>query len=151
MVEIINGIQQIGIGVLDTKSVFNWYRKHLGFNVLLFKDEAVAMLMTRYTNGNAERRDAYLSLNMVGGGGLEIWQFKDRIPSPPKVPIKFGDLGIYAMKIRCENLFEMHEYLKQLKVTSLSQIITSDKHATSFYFDDPFGNKVQGDVRIYHY
>tara|TARA_R110002074_G_scaffold400203_1_gene595151 strand:+ start:21689 stop:22738 length:1050 start_codon:yes stop_codon:yes gene_type:complete len=151
MVEIINGIQQIGIGVLDTKSVFNWYRKHLGFNVLLFKDEAVAKLMTRYTNGNAERRDAYLSLNMVGGGGLEIWQFKDRIPSSPKVPIKFGDLGIYAMKIRCENLFEIHEYLKQLKVASLSQIITVDKYASSFYFDDPFGNKVQMVEDNYHF
>ena len=32
MVEIINGIQQVGIGVLDVKKVFNWYRKHLGFN-----------------------------------------------------------------------------------------------------------------------
>ncbi len=151
MVEIINGIQQIGIGVLDTKKVFNWYRKHLGFDVLLFKDEAIAKLMTRYTNGNAERRDAYLSLNMVGGGGLEIWQFKDRIPTAPKVPIKFGYLGIYAMKIRCENLFEMHEYLKQLMVESLSKIITSDKYSSSFYFDDPFGNKVQMVEDSYHF
>ena len=87
MVEIINGIQQIGIGVQDVKKVFNWYRKHLGFNVLLFKDEAVAKLMTKYTNGKAEKRDAYLSLNMVGGGGLEIWQFKDRIPSASKIQI----------------------------------------------------------------
>lgn len=143
MDEIINGIQQIGIGVLDTKIVFNWYRKHLGFDVLLFKDEAVASLMTKYTNGNAERRDAYLSLNLVGGGGLEIWQFKDRIPSAPKVPIKFGDLGIYAMKIRCENLLEKHAYLKQLKVKCLSNIEISDTYSSNFYFNDPFGNKVQ--------
>ncbi|WP_339627605.1 VOC family protein [uncultured Maribacter sp.] len=143
MVEIINGIQQIGIGVQDVKKVFNWYRKHLGFDILLFEDEAVASLMTKYTNGKAERRDAYLSLNMVGGGGLEIWQFKDRIPSAPKVPITYGDLGIYAMKIRCKNLFDMHEYLKQLKVDYLSEVKISDKYNSSFYFDDPFGNKVQ--------
>ncbi|MEH6514555.1 MAG: hypothetical protein V7734_15790 [Maribacter arcticus] len=105
--------------------------------MLLFKDEAVAKLMTRYTNGNAERRDAYLSLNMVGGGGLEIWQFKDRIPSVPKVPIRYGYLGIYAIKIRSKNLFNMHEYLKQLKVVCLSEITISDKYTSSFYFDDP--------------
>ena len=151
MVEIINGIQQIGIGVQDVKKVFNWYRKHLGFNVLLFKDEAVARLMTKYTNGKAEKRDAYLSLNMVGGGGLEIWQFKDRIPSVPKVPIRYGDLGIYAMKIRCKNLFNMHEYLKQLKVVCLSEITISDKYNSSFYFDDPFGNKVQMVEESYYF
>lgn len=143
MVEIINGIQQIGIGVQDVKKVFNWYRKHLGFDILLFEDESVASLMTKYTNGKAERRDAYLSLNMVGGGGLEIWQFKDRVPSASKIPIKFGDLGIYAMKIRCKNLFNMHAYLKQLMVDNLSEVIISNKYNSSFYFDDPFGNKVQ--------
>ena len=143
MVEIINGIQQIGIGVLETKTVFNWYRKHLGFDILLFKDEAVATLMTKYTNGNMERRDAYLSLNMVGGGGLEIWQFKDRTPSAPKAPIEFGDLGIYAMKIRCGNLVEMYDYLEKLELTILTPITVQDYGKDYFYFEDPFGNSVQ--------
>lgn len=141
MVEKINGIQQIGIGVLDVKKVFNWYRKHLGFDILLFEDEAVASLMTRYTNNKAERREAYLSLNMTGGGGLEIWQFKDRVPVAPEVPVNFGDLGIYAMKIRCKNLPEMHGYLKELGVCNLSEISITNK--PNFYFDDPFGNRVQ--------
>jgi len=141
MVEKINGIQQIGIGVLDVKKVFNWYRKHLGFDILLFEDEAVASLMTRYTNNKVERREAYLSLNMTGGGGLEIWQFKDRVPVAPEVPVNFGDLGIYAMKIRCKNLPEMHGYLKELGVCNLSEISITNK--PNFYFDDPFGNRVQ--------
>lgn len=143
MGEIINGIQQIGIGVTDVKSVFNWYRKHLGFDVLLFKDEAVATLMTKYTNGNAERRDAYLSLNMKGGGGLEIWQFKDRKPSPAKVPIQMGDLGIFSMKIRSANLEELHSYLKKLKVAQLTDIVETDYNQSHFYFIDPFDNQVQ--------
>lgn len=143
MVEIINGIQQIGIGVLDVKTVFNWYRKHLGFDILLFRDEAVAKLMTQYTNGHAEHRDAYLSLNMVGGGGLEIWQFKNRKPCGPSHPIQFGDLGIYAMKIRCAHLAKMHDYLKQIKVRNLTRLVAPENHNAYFYFDDPFGNKVQ--------
>ncbi|MGB3143179.1 MAG: VOC family protein [Maribacter sp.] len=143
MDSIINGIQQIGIGVQDVKTVFNWYREHLGFDILLFKDEAVASLMTKYTNGNAERRDAYLSLNMVGGGGLEIWQFKDRTPTAPKTPIRLGDLGIYAMKIRCTDVQVMHRYLKKLEVHHLSEVINTTNHQAFFYFEDPFGNQVQ--------
>ncbi|MEP2278848.1 VOC family protein [Maribacter sp.] len=141
MDEIINGIQQIGIGVLDVKKVFNWYRKHLSFNILLFEDEAVAALMTKYTDGNAEKREAYLSLNMTGGGGLEIWQFKDRVPQPPSKGVQFGDLGIYAMKIRCKNLTDMHSYLKGITISHLSEITRS--YDSYFYFTDPFGNRVQ--------
>lgn len=143
MGSVINGIQQIGIGVHDVKTVFNWYREHLGFDILLFKDEAVASLMTRYTNGKAERRDAYLSLNMMGGGGLEIWQFKDRKPSAPQNPIRLGDLGIYAMKIRCADVQEMHRYLQKLEVRHLTEICSTPYHQSSFYFEDPFGNPVQ--------
>lgn len=141
MVEIINGIQQIGIGVLDVKKVFNWYREHLGFDILLFEDEAVASLMKKYTNGKQEKREAYLSLNMTGGGGLEIWQFKDRTPMAAKNQIQFGDLGIYAMKIRCKNLTEMHSYLKGIGVSLLSEI--NQSYSYNFYFTDPFGNRVQ--------
>ncbi|WP_405414148.1 VOC family protein [Maribacter sp. Asnod1-A12] len=141
MVEIINGIQQVGIGVLDVKKVFNWYREHLGFDILLFEDEAVASLMAKYTNDKVEKREAYLSLNMTGGGGLEIWQFKERTPTAAINTIQLGDLGIYAMKIRCENLIEMHTYLRYLEVSNLSEINRS--YRSSFYFTDPFGNRVQ--------
>ncbi|MGC1516836.1 MAG: VOC family protein, partial [Maribacter sp.] len=143
MVEIINGIQQIGIGVEDTKTVFNWYRKHLGFDILLFKDEAVATLMTQYTNGIEERRDAYLSLNMVGGGGLEIWQFKDRTPASPKAPVQLGDLGIYAMKVRCRSLKKLHDYLIKEQAGKVGALVRNDTANAHFYFEDPFGNQVQ--------
>ena len=56
--------------------------------------------MTRYTDGAVYERYAMLALNMVGGGGLEIWQYQDRTPMPPAVPLLVGDLGINIMKIR---------------------------------------------------
>lgn len=143
MDEIINGIQQIGIGVSDTKSVFNWYRKHLGFDILLFKDEATANLMTHYTNGVPQRRDAYLSLNMRGGGGLEIWQFKDREPNPPPRPIQLGDLGINAMKIRTADIGQTYKELEALGLTYLSELINYGSQFKYFYFDDPWQNRVQ--------
>ncbi|WP_281540513.1 VOC family protein [Maribacter aestuarii] len=143
MNEIINGIQQIGIGVSDTKAVFNWYRKHLGFDILLFQDEATASLMTQYTNGVAQRRDAYLSLNMRGGGGLEIWQFKDRVPNPPKKPVLLGDLGINAMKIKSIDINQTHGSLQKLELTDLSKITQHGSQNDFFHFNDPWGNPVQ--------
>ena len=139
MQKIINGIQQIGIGVTDVKAVFNWYRAHLGFDIMVFNDLATANLMTQYTAGNAEQRQAILALNMAGGGGLEIWQFKNREPQPPIHPIQFGDLGINAIKIRSGRIKEIHKTLTDAEATELSEILL-DNH---FYFKDPWGNQVQ--------
>ncbi|MUH36121.1 VOC family protein [Zobellia amurskyensis] len=139
MQKIINGIQQIGIGVADVKTVFNWYRTHLGFDIMVFNDVATANLMTRYTAGTAEQRQAILALNMSGGGGLEIWQFKNRKPEPPMNPVQFGDLGINAIKIRSSKIKETHKALLNANLTELSEIL-NENH---FYFKDPWGNRVE--------
>ncbi|WP_343485929.1 VOC family protein [Allomuricauda sp. d1] len=109
---IINGIQQIGIGVSNAREVFNWYRKNRGFDILVFEDVAPASLMTAYTNGEIMNRHALLAMNMQGGGGLEIWQFSDRDPEPQKKAFQWGDLGINAMKLRHTNP-EYHRKLAQ--------------------------------------
>ncbi len=102
----INGIQQIGIGVDDAKTVFNWYKNNLGFDILVFEDKSEAKLMTKYTNNEVMRRYALLSMNMLGGGGLEIWQFTNRTPKTQIKPFKLGDLGINVMKLRTTNIGE---------------------------------------------
>lgn len=140
---IINGIQQIGIGVADTKNVFNWYRKYLGFDILLFRDEATASLMTNYTKGQAQRREAFLSLNMTGGGGLEIWQFKDRVPTPPEKRVQQGDLGINAMTLRSTDISSTRKTLLNLDLSYLSEIGANATEREFFYFVDPWGNRVQ--------
>jgi len=138
----INGIQQIGIGVIDVKAVFNWYRAYLGFDILVFKDEATADLMTQYTDEEAERRIAFLALNMIGGGGLEIWQFKDRTPKSPKNEIVLGDLGIQIMKLRSKDLKASHGILKEQNLQLLTEI-QETKTTTHFFFKDPWNNLVQ--------
>ncbi|HZJ19562.1 MAG TPA: VOC family protein [Pricia sp.] len=139
MAKIINGIQQIGIGTADAKKVFDWYRKYLGFDILVFEDVARASLMTRYTEGSVQKRLALLALNMVGGGGLEIWQFKDRTPQAPEQVIQLGDLGINAMKIRSRNMVEIREHLNGLSLKD----ITSIHKESHFFFADPWCNWVQ--------
>tara|TARA_R110000868_G_scaffold121034_3_gene321153 strand:- start:50636 stop:51703 length:1068 start_codon:yes stop_codon:yes gene_type:complete len=144
MSKIINGIQQIGIGVCDVKIVFNWYRQYLGFDILVFKDEAAANLMTQYTDKITYNRYALLALNMLGGGGLEIWQFKDRIPELPKDQVLLGDLGINVMKLRCKEVPDSYAILKALDIPFQGKI-KKDKASSSshFFFADPWNNMVQ--------
>ena len=104
MQQLISGIQQIGIGIPDAGSYFNWFRKAFGFDVKIFDDEAHATLMTRYTGGEVHSRRAILAMNMNGGGGAEIWQFTSRETTFPGNQLHIGDLGINAVKIKCSDL-----------------------------------------------
>ncbi len=139
----LNGIQQIGIGVTDAKAVFNWYRKYLGFDILVFEDESPATLMTQYTGGTIQNRYALLAMNMKGGGGLEIWQFKDRKPRKPEFALQWGDLGINAMKVRGNDIEKTHAQLKRLQLPFLTEIDQTAESIPHFFFKDPWGNFVE--------
>jgi len=139
MTKIINEIQQIGIGTADARKVFDWYRKHLGFDILVFEDEAPATLMTQYTEGSIQNRLALLALNIVGGGGLELWQFKDRVPAAPQSKIQFGDLGINVMKIRSRDIDSVYRHLC---TQNLDQVTPIDQNS-HFFLVDPWQNWVQ--------
>ena len=143
MIYFVNGIQQIGIGVTDAKAVFNWYRLHLGFDILVFEDESPATLMTRYTGGKVWNRYALLAMNMKGGGGLEIWQFKDREPEAAKIEMQWGDLGINAMKVRSSAIKQTHAELEELQLDLLTEITPYTEQNTHFFFKDPWGNHVE--------
>lgn len=141
MNKVINGIQQIGIGVYNAEEVFNWYRKYLGFDILVFKDEAEAALMKKYTNNKIYSRLALLSLNMLGGGGLEIWQFKNKAPEPSRTKMFLGDLGINSMKIRSNNINHSYTLLENFKLKSQSESgIYNSEH---FFISDPWDNIIQ--------
>ncbi|TXC77131.1 VOC family protein [Luteibaculum oceani] len=90
-----SGVQQIGIGVEDASKAYDWYKNKFHFSLKFFDDVATASLMTDYTGNKAEKRRAILALKKAGGGGLEIWQFKDRKPvaQPIITPQSLGILG----------------------------------------------------------
>jgi catechol 2,3-dioxygenase-like lactoylglutathione lyase family enzyme len=104
MANLITGIQQIGIGVVNAAEAFNWYNKTFNMNIPLFDDVAEAKLMVKYTAGNIRQRRAIMALNIAGGGGAEIWESKRPLPLPASFEPAFGDLGIYAAKIKCQSL-----------------------------------------------
>lgn len=139
----INGIQQVGVGVADIYRAWDWYSRAFGFNVRVFEDNSVAGLMLPYTGGTPQKRHAALTVNMAGGGGLEIWQFTERKPQPPGFMPVFGDLGINAIKIKCRNINKAYSHLQAMQASNLSGMNTYPDGARYFFLSDPFGNLFQ--------
>ncbi|UBM60438.1 VOC family protein [Marinilongibacter aquaticus] len=130
------GIQQIGIGVPNAEEAFKWYNRNLGLDVPVFDDVARAELMTPHTNGVVRERRAILAVNMAGGGGAEIWESKNPLPIPAKEAVEFGDLGIYAMRVKSSDVKALAE--------SLNLNVSKDpKGQDTAWLKDPYGNQIQ--------
>ncbi len=140
--KIIAGIQQIGIGVVDLREAWKWYREHFGTDIRIFEENAVADLMLPYTGGLPQFRHAVYTINLQGGGGFEIWQYTKRKPEPPKNKIKLGDLGINAAKIKSEDVRKSYEFFRERNLTAdgLGVDPAGEEH---FFVKDPYGNLFQ--------
>lgn len=143
MPQLITGIQQVGIGVSSVDEAWTWYRKYFGVNVPVFDDEADAVLMKRYTGEKLESRRAVLALNMKGGGGFEIWQFKNRTPRKPDFIPQTGDLGINAVKIKSPDPKAAYNSFQGSVDARLSGLHSHPDHGNSFWVRDPFDNVFQ--------
>lgn len=140
---LIAGIQQIGIGNKDVHATWRWYREHLGFDVPVFEEAAEAKLMLPYTGGEPRSRHAVLALNMRGGGGLEIWQYTSRTPQPADFQPLVGDLGIYIMKIKSEDVAATHQFLIQKGAEVLGEITRNPAGQQHFFLNDLYGNLIE--------
>lgn len=136
----LNGIQQVGIGVEDLETSWKWYRKAFGMDVPIFQDKAEARLMKSYTGDEVHSRHAVLAMNMQGGGGFEIWQFTSREPQPFFGTVTWGDLGIFAVKIRTRDVRKSREWLKECGAYLLTPILKHPDGTQSFFIRDPFSN-----------
>ncbi len=137
----ISGIQQIGIGVTNIHETMMHYKNVLGMNVLIFNDTSDANLMTKYTGGKVFNRQAVLSMNLAGGGGVEIWQYNNKKPEHPCQEPSYGDLGIYAAKIKCKSTKKTHEYFITQTSLKTSAIQTDPQGKAHFWLHDGLGNK----------
>jgi len=143
MDKMICGIQQIGIGVSNVYDAWKWYRQAFGVNVRIFEDNGTAELMLPYTGGKPQNRHAVLAINMQGGGGFEIWQYTTRKPVAIDFEIQLGDLGIFAAKIKTNDVKEAHNHLQTVDCKSISAICTSPSGAKHFWISDIYGNNFQ--------
>lgn len=143
MKKVISGIQQLGVGVSDLEASFRWYRDYFGFDIKIFEDEGVAALMLPYTGGVPQQRKAVLALNLNGGGGLEIWQYKIRKPQYPAFDVRAGDLGLYAGKIKVRGVKVCSDAFKAKPLQLLSSLQKDPSGHDTFFLQDPNGNIFQ--------
>jgi len=137
---LISGIQQVGVGVHNADTAFKWFRQTLGINAKIFDDEAEAALMINYTGNKVHKRRAILAMNMNGGGGTEIWQFTSRKSSEPAQPVTWGDLGINAIKIKSNNVKQTYD---NLNGNPKSELYISPDGNQSFFVHDENRNAYQ--------
>ena len=140
MTDLITGIQQVGIGVQNADTAKLAYKMNFGMNVKVFDDVAEAALMTKYTGNEKHRRRAILSLNMAGGGGFEIWQFLSRKAVHPNSEITLGDTGIFAAKIKSQNIQKSYQHFQSAGNKSLTAISKTNDNRNQFWVKDDFGN-----------
>ncbi|MEM1125498.1 MAG: VOC family protein [Bacteroidota bacterium] len=140
---VISGIQQVGIGVPDVDRAWAWYRCYFGMDVPVFREAAPAPLMTRYTDGVVQQRDAALVLNLQGGGGMEIWQYTSRTPQPPAFSPALGDLGLLAARIKSRDVGRMHAWLATQQLPGLGPLHVDPSGRPHFFVRDPYSNLFQ--------
>jgi catechol 2,3-dioxygenase-like lactoylglutathione lyase family enzyme len=136
----ITGIQQIGIGVKNLHEAWKWYKMAFGMDVRVFEDDAVAALMLPYTGGEPRKRHAALAVNIQGGGGFEIWQYKGRIPEAPAFTIQIGDLGIFSAKVKSKNIQKSFKELTEANVNIPGGLEVAPNGKEHFFVKDPFNN-----------
>jgi catechol 2,3-dioxygenase-like lactoylglutathione lyase family enzyme len=140
MEKVICGIQQIGIGVTNVYETWKWYKEFIGTDIRIFEDSTVAELMLPYTGGQPRERHAALTVNLQGGGGLEIWQYKGRTPLAPSFDVQIGDLGIYAIKFKCRNINVAYKSFVDKGVQPLTPPQPNPAGIEHFFVRDPFNN-----------
>ena len=139
----ITGIQQIGVGVEDVKTAWKWYSRYFGMDIRVFEDEAIAELMLHYTEGKTRKRYAVLAMNMQSGGGLEIWQHTGKKPKKPDFKPQLGDLGIFAAKIKSQNVKNAFDFMKSEQLDILGGFESSPNKKSHYFVKDPFENIFQ--------
>ncbi|WP_417611256.1 VOC family protein [Owenweeksia hongkongensis] len=146
--KVISGIQQIGIGNRGVHPLWKWYRQNFGMDIGIFEEAAPAPLMTIYTGGEVQSRNAALAVNMQGGGGFEIWQFTSREAQPPAFETRLGDLGLYIAKMKSRDVKKAYENFKAKGLDLVGELSNDPAGRPHFYVKDPNGNifeVVEGD------
>ena len=147
--KVICGIQQVGIGVPNVVEAWKWYYDIFGFELKIVDDEGVAERMLPYTGGKPQPRRAVMVFNSRGGGGLEIWQPKQRELNYLARPAELGDVGVLASKMKTPNIDKCYKAFSGKGLDIISDIKTSPYGIRHFLMRDLYGNLIQVEENNY--
>ncbi len=138
---IICGIQQIGVGVADVVTAYNWYIKAFGCDVMVADADGIAERMLPYTGNKPRRRRAILAANLQGGGGFEVWQPMDNNLHYMTAPARLGDYGTFAGRVKALDIEKARAHFLAVEgATVMSEIVTSPSGQKHFFISDPYEN-----------
>lgn len=140
---VISGIQQIGVGVEDLATAWKYYIDVFNMDVKILDDDHVADIMAPYMGGKPRKKRAVIAINMQGGGGFEIWNHKEHKPEKPDFELQYGDLGVFAVKMKSRNVKQSFIEFSTKNVTMRSGLSKSIDGKDTFYIEDIFGNIFQ--------
>ncbi len=138
----VNGIQHVGIGVMDRDISYNFYNNALGFSVPMSKstDTCSGMLPVL---GKDETRNVVIALNPHGGGLVELFQYVSRkpIPIPDSVDFTYNGYLFYGLKVRNidKSLLRITQYGGEVVTESMPFTPMKDKNWKTAVFRDPDG------------
>lgn len=135
----INGIQHIGVGVLDSEVSQKWYRKFIGMDIPIFDGEAPAPLMDVYTHNETITKRATMILNLQGGCAMEVVNPTSFMPKKVQFEIELGDIGIYINQVKAKDVKQAFAHFKSNGATLLSEVVTMPDGGETFYAEDPNG------------
>ena len=133
----INGIQHIGVGVLNSEESQKWYRKFFGMDIPIFDGEAAAPLMDVYTHNETITKRATMVLNLQGGCAMEVVNPTSFKPKKVEFEIELGDISIYITQIKARDVKATYEYFKSNGAKLLSEIVQMPDGSDTFYVEDP--------------
>ena len=138
------------MGTVDFRKSWNWFIEMFGMDIKILEDDTVAERMLPYTGGQPQKRHACIAVNLQGGGGLEIWQYSQRKPVPADFQVSVGDLGVFAAKIKSDDVEAFHSIISQ-KWDQVGDISTQPDGTPCFYVKDLYGNcfQVVQDPEVY--
>jgi len=135
----INGIQHIGVGVLDSEESQKWYRKFLGMDIPIFDGEAPAPLMDVYTHNETITKRATMILNLQGGCAMEVVNPTSFKPKQVEFEIELGDIAIYITQVKTRDVKATFDYFKKNGAKLLSEVVQMPNGKDTFYVEDPNG------------
>lgn len=142
----IEGFQHVGIGVTNMARAAKFYKRILGFSMKL-NDHEEEMQQMADIIGSVERMHVIMSLNLCGGGAIELVQHTGSIPRPMPSGAKWGDLGYLACGVKAYHLDRLVEQMRFKGARFITPVITTevDKGGTwrSVWLRDPDGLAIE--------
>ena len=142
----ITAIQNVGMGVNDAWSTYEFYRDLLGFRIKLSDRTSYVEELKPIIGALVEMR-IITALNIAGGAMIKLVEHTSTRPMEPAEPVQWGDLGYLELGLKAYRLEELYLDLRSKGVEFLTPVrameLSSGGWERYAYLKDPEGFLVQ--------